>query len=623
MQISGPPAAGRRQLLHELQVRLPARAAYLEVPSEDFDSGALALVQLGRMSQNGADTICERPKESFTQKLQAVLQSLPGDLVVLLYSPWLQRASVFAATSRSHWRLRQLIETVLKSHSVVAVADDLPGSLKINLQKWRADVAWAQNEFDHPELATQAARLLEKARSNSRLEIRLAVALLTLDQNFQEVETILDRYDCLGPLLSRLWSAAPEWLKRAWIFLSQSRKPVLSVHDTFEETPSFSFLAEVIGAPGELDLALLKECLGFEREGLFVLHERTVAFAQDRETASTAMQRRMAGAHRGWKQAYTRSQQPWLALESQIHCDYHCLRAGELPDDFIFQDQWALAGRCLSLHFKKFQEAAQCYARAIERDPTDAYSHHYLAYNRSRVSPPPSTSEVEVPFERAIALEPSNLYWYPRYISWLVTRGQFVKARKVWDQALAETAYQSQQPHYYDALHREVFRAAIFADDELCRRIVDDLGPDICQIDRFRRMRLLTHLYRLSLEARDVVPISIVARVEKEKLLGPHLTPDRYLGRDRESWYSAKVDEVVGERCHLVCGRYDTKGSEEFFTAELSRADIQRSHPEVDFDDIGPGSFLEVSTYADLQCIRMHSNSSTSLRDLLEIPDRF
>ena len=617
VQISGPPAAGRRQLLHALQRHLEGHrpTAYLEVPSEDFDSGALALLQMGRTSQNGADQICREIQVPFSDKMQAVLTSLPGNTVVLLYAPWLQRESSTANLSRAHWRLQQLVEGLIERYSVVAVASDLPGALRLHLQKWRADTNLG-TEFAHTPLAEAADRLLAKPRSNSRLEVRLAVALVALGADLKDVETILDRYQCLSPLLELLWESSTSWIKAAWKFLALSRKPVLA-WETSSEVPDFDFLNSVVGKPDCLERALLRHCLGFERDGRFVLHEETIRQAKLHSGEDGTFQVAMTKAYQCWVDHFLSRQEPWLALESELHRDFHFLTSGNLPKAMFFQDQYALAGRCLSRDFQRYSEAVQCYEKAVELDPGDAYSHHYLAYNRSRVRPTVSSSEVESEYEQAISLEPTNVYWYPRYIAWLLRNGQFVKARLFWDRAIEETHALRQTDNYYDALHREVFRSAIFADYELSRRIVDDLDHRVREVDRFRRMRLLKELYRLALQHRDVVPTAVVATAHKLKLLGPHMLPPKHAGQPLQYHYAAKVDEASSDVLYLVCGCYDESGKERFFTKELTRDEFQSSHRDVDFDEVHSDTFLEVGQYGATQVIRVHPPCGLDLRDVL------
>ena len=616
VQITGPPAAGRRQLLRELQTQLSVTrpTAYLEVPAEDFDSGALALAQMGRSSLNGAHKQCRELALPFSKKTDAVVTSLKEDTVILLYAPWLKHELNTANRTRAHWRFQRLLETLVNRFSVIAVAGNLPGAYNIHLKKWHASRDWANGEFSQTLLAGAAEQLLRKQYLNSRLEIRLAVGLVALGEDLKVIDKELERYQCVRTLLDMFWNLSTPWLRSAWQFLANSRQPIIQFENS-SSVPDLNFLNKKIGVPTPLEQDILKHCLGFERDGRLVLHEETMQslpeyVETDREIAAAVVE-----ANEIWTAYFRDTEQPWLTIESELHRDFQQLASGVLPDAFIFQDQYALAGRFLSRNFRLFAQAAACYEKAIELDPEDAYSHHYLAYNRSRMGALRSDLVVSE-FEQAIALEPNNVYWYPRYISWLVRNGQFIKARSYWDRAVEETRDIRDNYNYYDVLHREVFRATIFVDYELSHRIVEDLGQSVRDIDRFRRMKLLTDLHRLADQHCDVVPTSVVAKAQKLRLLGPHLLPPSYKGVPLEGWYVAKVDEKTNETLFLICGRYEG-GKESFFTLDLSLTDFQSSQRDTNFEDICPGRFLEVGTYGTTRVVRVHAETGLVLREVL------
>ncbi len=616
VQITGPPAAGRRQLLRELQTQLSATrpTAYLEVQAEDFDSGAIALAQMGRSSLNGAYKQCRELTLPFSKKTDAVVSSLKEDTVILLYAPWLKHELNTANRARAHWRFQHLLEALVNRFSVIAVAGNLPGAYNIHLRKWYSSQDWANSEFSRTLLAGAAEKLLHKQHLNSRLEIRLAVGLVALGEDLKVIDKELERYQCVGTLLDMFWNLSSPWLRKAWHFFASTRQPIIQLENS-PDVPDLNFLSRKIGIPSPLEQDILRYCLGFERDGRLVLHEETIQKLPDYVENDPVIKAAVAEAFEIWTAYFKNSAQPWLAIESELHRDFQQIASGVLPEAFIFQDQYALAGRFLSRNFRLFEQAAACYEKAIELDPEDAYSHHYLAYNRSRIRSLRSDLVV-AEFEQAIALEPNNVYWYPRYISWLVRNGQFIKARSLWDQAVEETRDICDNYNYYDVLHREVFRASIFVDYELSLRIVDDLGQKVRDVDRFRRMRLLTELHRLADEHCDVVPTSVIAKAQKLNLLGPHLLPPSYKGVPLEHWYAAKVDEKTSDSLFLICGRYEDR-KESFFTLELSITNFQASQGDTNFEDIGPGRFLEVGIYGTTSVVRVHPETGLDLREVL------
>lgn len=624
VEITGPIAAGRRQLLRELQEQLARQStcAYLEVPEEAFDSGALGLVQVGRCSQNGALKTCQNQHRLFSEKVQAVVESLPSKTVLFLFAPWFPKGKS-AAVKRSFWRLRDLLAAVTERFQLVAVAPNLGARRRIRISHWQPPSNWS-NEFAGTPLEPHASSLLGRSWGNSRLELRLALGLAALQPADLEVEKLLDEGFCLPQLLQQLAAQSSSWLKQAWQLLSSTRKPVLDGSSAQAKRPNFTDLYSLLGEPTPLEAAILSHCLGFVRGGMFELHEKVQRAGRGLEAVprETRQQwhRWLGQCHQRWSDHEQLAERPWMALERELHVQYHHIETGELPKRVSFQDQWAMAGRYLS-QSKRYEAAIECYQKALELDPSDAYSHHYLAYNRSQLPKAYSFSDIQEPYQRAIELDPDNLYWYPRFVCWLLERGQFARARHFWGRALRETDGLKGEETYYDQLHRVVFRAAIFRDFELSRQIVDDIPPRLRTIDRFRRMRLLHQLATLALDGLDVVPTTVVATTKNMRLLGPHLTRPQFRGDARQSWYAARVDDASDEAVCLFCGHYSEGSAQpEYFTQELTRAEFETMVHTCEFAELQPGRFVEVANYGANQVLEIHSDEPLSLRDILDEP---
>ena len=624
VEITGPVAAGRRQLLRELQEQLaPHRTcAYLEVPEEAFDSGALGLAQVGRCSQNGALKTCQDPHRLFVDKVKSVVDSLPDKTVLFLFAPWFPKGKS-AAVKRSFWRLRDLLTAVEERFQLVAVAPNLGPCRRIRISHWQPPAHWI-DEFAATPLEPHASSLLARTWGNSRLELRLAVGLSALQSSSHEAEKLLEEGYCLPQLLQHLAAQSSSWLKEAWQVLSLARKPVLDGSSGQAGGASFAALYRLLGEPAPLESAILRHCLGFVRGGMFELHERVQRAGRNLEEVSLEKLRHwhhwLGQCHQLWYDLGQQSGQPWLAFERELHVQYHHIESGELPRQVTFQDQWAMAGRYLSQR-KLYREAIDCYQRALELDPSDAYSHHYLAYNRSQLPKVYSFSEIQEPYQRAIELDPDNLYWYPRFVCWLLERGQFARAHQFWGRALKETDGLRGEETYYDQLHRMVFRAAIFRDIELSRQIVDDIPHRVRTIDRFRRMRLLYQLAVLALDGLDVVPTTVVAITPNMRLLGPHLTPSQFRGQPRQSWYSARVEEASEEEVCLFCGSSRAGASQpDYFTQVLTRGEFEVMVHYCEFSELQPGRFVEVADYGTAQVLEIHSDEPLNLRNILDEP---
>src|SRR5690606_4074472 len=129
---------------------------------------------------------------------------------------------------------------------------------------------------------------------------------------------------------------------------------------------------------------------------------------------------------------------------AEMEAFHHASKSGDqaLCDELrvFFVVQLDALGRRLSIRARREQRrelygaAATIFERALELDPGDDYAHHYLAFNLDVEGK--DAQRVEEHYRQAVELQSNIVYWWSRYVTFLITRGRMAEARRAWDDAL-------------------------------------------------------------------------------------------------------------------------------------------------------------------------------------------
>src|SRR5262249_42019593 len=112
----------------------------------------------------------------------------------------------------------------------------------------------------------------------------------------------------------------------------------------------------------------------------------------------------------------------------------------ELPGPEFYWDR----GRWLSMVRRDYGAAARVYGKCRQRFKHDAYSWHYEAFNLERAGV--GRNQAETSYHRAIELEPGNVWFNRRLITFYIGLGRFQAAERAFSKALGRIADDPRAP---------------------------------------------------------------------------------------------------------------------------------------------------------------------------------
>jgi tetratricopeptide (TPR) repeat protein len=619
-QVLGPPTSGKSALLVLLKERLEKEgitAIKVAPPPHAPDAGPSALVEVGTGLKeagliDGKITRLLEPGRSYSEKVRDI-------------RTWLDEGSqkcklVLLCDEPSSWEVRSREDEYFSVHAGEAVgmlcgparctrvvSGALPKGvipskvISLKLSTWTK--SWLNDGRAWGSLEAPAASLLsyygDRMDRFSPLQVRLLVGLAELI-SVRDVGDLIDNRGSRRDISRRFAGALSrrpslEALRSIWSSLALVRRP-------FPE----DLLAEMGGDRlEETDLDLLEKCLLYEEAGGFKMHE--MLKADIRDVPGCGSRDEVLDTHRklvDWYETESSRGTGAGGLVDEMEAFHHATMTGDckctdrLKPFFI--DQLNVLGRELSRTFRNYEEAAKVFEKALRCDPEDDYAHHYLAFNLDVMASDPA--RVEKHFMKAIELNPDHAWWHSRMISFLVTRGRAVEARRAWDEALDALGLPDAggDQYVYENLHLWVAHLLIHRGRiDFAQEVLDGIPKElIANHEGFgavkRRMEAL-------LEARRrgaYVPVRYLGKDWWKK--GPFLLHERIPGGSSlKRWFAGCIEEVSEEAVFLRVASVETGGDQAPESGRLSVSieDLNRWGAMIDYSELGAGTFLEIGEY--------------------------
>lgn len=624
-RVDGRPTAGKSTVLHELGRSLASSWVPILVnpPPGELDAGPFALVQIATSLKtrgliNGEAKNIADGSRGLAEKIEDVREWLRRgrDRVILLCDEpmrWPGTNPEDDHFARSTW---SVVNALVEAPCRRVVAGTVPQGAHVTggreLDRESDPLPWLRDEAQWGSIS-YAARALSR-RSNdelkrhSPLELRLLVALAVIDEDLGTAgEGAASRRRDLSrrALAQRVAEAFREQedlsqLCDFWAQLALVRRP-------FSEQ-----LLERLGEGllSERARDLLRNCLLYRRGDTFVLHDmlRQDVLADQRDTA------RMREAHALLARAYSESfHLDATHLLDQLDAYHHATESGdsELQAELspMFVEQLDALGRARSLAARRqtnserrralYRGAVECFRSSIAWEPTNAYAHHYLAFNLDVQAE--GTADIERHYPIAIEYEPQVTWWHSRWICYLITRGEMARAERAWDDALDALGLLAPAPSYlFEGLHLWVARLLLHRGQlDFAQRVITSVPGSAFEANvGLRALRKRLELLRETREGRAYLPAQLMRAdwwKERPALLQLH---------DRGKlirWTAARVDEVDLQEKMLRL-----EGAEVVVQSPKEPVASRFEVPFETFNDWNPdepakaltaGRFVEIGTY--------------------------
>lgn len=629
-QLYGRPTVGKTTTLRKLSQRLSDEGfcpLYIDAPPRALDSGAIALVRTaGALKDaqmiNGKCDLISDLEYPWENKLEVITDALKrnSDKVVLLLDEPQEWAPFFYEEAHFAQRTQRVIRSLLTENNCrCVIAGKLPDRFpaeKVLLDETAEDLTpWLLNPDNWGVLSQFTARIVdtlkERVNNFSPLDMRLLVALSSVTSSFEDTLRWAVQNESRRDISKRFaneLTGSPQLseLAQLWAKLALIRSPFPP-----------SFLDDLIPSGlDEIAEGVLKNCLifHFKEEDKMFMHEllRQDAWShpdwlvpEERLKAHAKLSELYQASFSSKLSGYTHRE----ALAEEMESYHHAVESG---DEHLvsrlrvfFVDQLDHFGKTLS-KLKRYKAAADVFHRAVILDPEDDYANHYLAYNLDIEAV--SSDKVELHYQKAIELEPENVWWWSRWISYLITRGRTQAARVAWGNALDALGFPGQEGQFfvYEHLHIWVARLLIhrgvldFATEVLGEIEKQDVGYLGFNALKATGIKALQRRLKALLEAREnraVFPLSIPPEKWWD---GPHKAPLKTNEGRLVKWLPGRIEGIdekviyikVAERHGDPITYYDLDLPTDLF--DLYSRDENSSA-------IAAGRFIELSYYGSLE----------------------
>jgi tetratricopeptide (TPR) repeat protein len=380
----------------------------------------------------------------------------------------------------------------------------------------------------------------------------------------------------------------------------------------------------------------LRYCLLYPDGEGYRLHELLKADARDNDR--WLQEGEDPATHRDLYRFYQKrfSQRPSgdaEALVEECEAFHHAMHSGDRELMHAarpyFAAQLDLLGRTLSRDHKEYRTAAEVFERAYVWEPDDAYAHHYRAYNLDVLAESPEL--VERHYQRAIQLEPDNVWWRSRWISYLITRGRMAASHSAWLDTLdqVELPDAGADPTIYRNLHVWVARLLLHRGQlDMAAEVLEGIPEENLRDDL--GLRALKRRLDALLQARRgeaVFPLSVS---QDHQWDGPHLAPKRLNKHPLTRWMPARVDAVSEEGISLQVAEppREPSNSARIGFLEVSRDQFNRGSEDIDAEQLEAGRFLELVWYEQqeqplIRVFPAHEAQDPDLPPLFPDPARY
>lgn len=620
--VEGVATAGKSTTLRMLADALRGRdqiAVLCAPPAHALDAGPMALAELAAGLKdagcvNGQTEILRDGTVPLAEKIKRVREwviASQDSIVLLLDEPsaWPDR---FEQTEHFADHARLVVAELVRDIPCRRVlTGDAPEGMPFLARQVVGESSEPQifltDRDAWGDLAQAASDLQEGAgqglKDLSPLQLRLLVALVYVSSIKQVQEVLALEGRSRRALSRRLLVALTEAddykdLLRAWRKLAHIRRP-------FTE----QLLGTITGKLSKRSGALLRNCLIYEVDGSFLLHEtlrRDAAAIPRSHDEDYGEFRQLSKYYRDLRDD-AEHRDSGEALPTALDGFFYAARAGDpglLDRDPYFADQLDMLGKTLSYELHRYGQAADVFERALQMDDGDDYAHHYLAYNLDRLGR--DAERVERHYRGAIELNRTHPWWRARLVQFLLTRGRTAAARDEWDRALDELdgGERTGNVPFYETLHGWVADVALrrgqlpFADSVLA-----EVPPNV-RTESSQITALIRRLRALQLAQTDGAYVPSQFLVKGWWKNGPFLL-GRRIGDPQDvplrRWLAGRIEHIDEHELELRVRDIDPASPADppVASMRMSIADFDHLSRDEPAGELQPGRFIEVGLYSD------------------------
>lgn len=211
-------------------------------------------------------------------------------------------------------------------------------------------------------------------------------------------------------------------------------------------------------------------------------------------------------------------------------------------------------GKALSLA-KSYDQAVEIFQECLDKfGHEDHYAQHYLAFNLDRAGREPA--KVKSGFTRAIELDPDNVWWNTRLVTFLIAQSRFLEGRRAWLEALERIDPTGERverdPWIIEHFHRWVIRGWLEVGEvELAREVLDAIPTSL------EEQAAVVELSREVLDAEEARTLGesvYPAHVDpSRRWIGPaHVAPKLADGSELRQWYPGRIVEANATHVGIV-----------------------------------------------------------------------
>lgn len=645
VNLAGAVGTGKTTVLQLVQDRIQndKTTIFLSAPPTEVETSSILLAELsdslesaGRL--NGEASIVKEPTQRWNDKFEAltrIVDSSPDDFVVICDEPtrWFRRGmSEMSDTPDYHAKaLSDWIFRTAKCRRVVS-GSTLPSGLPL-MKRTRAPkmvdgrelLNQQNNWYEAASLANSVSDAIsEPLEFKSVMEIGLLVVWAWL----------FDVRDATNQISSL---STPSLLESLFDGLEIQKPDVcnalaqLSIPRHKYDLETFRELT--IGLSG-LDRDIIRACLCDETPDSIALHPlvsgEVVSRARDRHRWDTNSIWKLdpnsrSQVHSRLHDFFTKhTQSARLDIETLYHGVLaNKLKATEVSNRLHFVEQLHEIGKSLSYEFRQHDHAAEVFRFALQLDDSNAYSHHYLAFNLDWMAK--DAEEVELHYKRATELQPEHAWWWSRWISYLTTRGRNKEAREQWREAMDELSI-GEDPSadwVYNSLHRWVARWMLhWGELKMAEEVLRSIPSPVSDDPSIKTLKNLLAALRLAEEGIAVFPLS----VPHDQWWSRHRTDLPLIDEDGKrlmNWLPARIEEVDDSTAFLMVGVRPSNALDpvEVYEKELNRATFEPALHNCEWSTLKAGSFIELAYYGpnDELRIGLHTEQEWKDPDLLPL----
>jgi len=633
-QIQGRPTAGKSTTLRRLAKKLSTEhpelcVIHLDPPVRSLDSGAIALARVaGALKDSGLmngafDRFCA-VEYSWEQKIADIRQAINtnSEKVVLLcdepqeWAPHFHDEAHFAG--RTYGVVRTLINENSSRRVVAGKVPEGSHTKKVWLNPGGNDLRpWLLDEINWGMLYSTTTKIVDllDARVNrfTPLDIRLLIALATISSSMEEVVRWAYETESRRDISRRLANELVE--SRRFSILCKAWAKVAIIRNPFKP----SFVERIIREPlDDLAQGILNNCLIFhyQDDDKLFMHEllRHDAWQHDdwlSEDEKIATHANLSDLYKESFEEHITAKNYEQALSEEMECHYHAVETGDIERTdrlrVIFVDQLNHLGKTLSTKFKRFDAAANVFRSAVRWDNDDDYANHYLAFNLDILAQSPQ--EIEKHYQKALDIESENVWWWSRWINYLITRARTQEARITWDNALDALGFPGHEDDYfvYEHLHIWVARLLIHRGElDFASAVLRDIpqrvkegtgGTNLLKASGIKAMERRLKALLEARENRAVFPLSISP---EEWWIGPHKSPLRSSDdQPLVKWIPGRIESISETDVFLSVAERNAsaEGEVSYFHLDIPMGDFNSWSRDETTSELSAGRFLEVSYY--------------------------